>query len=583
MKAKTERKKRPAAPSAPPKAAVPRRGWLTSLAAGAAVVLAFWAYGPVLHGPFLFDDTVLPFSLSAASASLLDWIRGVRPVLMASYWLNTRLSGDDPYSYHVLNVAVHLAAAALVFLIVRRLLEWSHSLPARRTLLAGFAAGLFLLHPVQTEAVAYVAGRSEALSMALLLAAYALFLYRRQTAIAWWTVLPVLALYGLAVLSKEHTIVLPALLLLTDFWWNPAFSFRGARANWRLYAPLALGAIGAAALFWKAILNSPSAGFGLRDLTWYQYLFTQGRALFVYPAEFLLPVRLNADWDFAISRTVFDHGAVFGLAALAALAAAAWRYRRRFPLACFGFFAYLVLMAPTSSILPIADPLAERRLYTGMLGLLLIVADFAGRIRTDPKKLAAAFAALLLAATAMTHARAEVWADPVTLWEDTASKSPHKRRVLFQLATAYAGDYTDLARCRQAVSEYREVAQSWPPNYDLLIDWALAYDCVNQPDLALEKLRQAASLDATAHVYTQMAKVYAERRRWDEALDALNTAEKLDPNFATTYAYRGKVYFSLNRLPEAVADYRRALALDSSLENVVGQDLAVAQARLAGR
>ena len=545
MKAKAEKKKRAAAVAQP---AAPRRDWRPYVAGGAALAAAVWAYAPALNGAFLFDDTALPFALPDAAAPFPTWVRGVRPVLMASYWLNARISGDDPFSYHVVSLMIHLAAAALVFVIVRRLLEWSQAPAARRTLLAGFAGGLFLLHPVQTEAVAYLAGRSEALSVTMVLAAYAVFVYRRQAAIGWGTMLLVVTLFGLAVLSKEHTIVLPALLLLTDFWWNPGFSFRGARANWRLYAPLALGAAGAVALFWRVILYSPSAGFSLRGVTWYQYLFTQGRALFVYPAEFLLPVRLTADWDFPVSRGVFDHGAIFGLIALVALAAAAWHYRRRFPLACFGFFAYLVLMSPTSSVLPIADPVAERRIYLGMLGLLLIVVDLVGRVRMDSRKLAAVLVTVLLAAAAITHARAAVWADPVVLWQDTASKSPHKRRVLFQLASAYA----DAGRCQDAVEEYHKVAQEWPPDYDLLVDWALAYDCVNQPDLALEKLREAANMETTAHVYSQIAMIYAKRRRWSEALDALAIAERLDPSYAVTYAYRGKIFFNLNRVAEAV-------------------------------
>ncbi|HTT63386.1 MAG TPA: hypothetical protein VMG35_16135, partial [Bryobacteraceae bacterium] len=394
MKAKPG-KKRQAAPA--PRPSPPRRDWRPYLAAGAALLAALWAYSPALHGPFVFDDTALPFTLTSASAPLLAWIRGVRPVLMASYWVNTALSGEDTFSYHVLNLVIHLIASGLVFLIVRRLLGWSQAPDARRTLVAGFAAGVFLLHPIQTEAVAYVAGRSESLSVTLLLAAYAVFLYRRRAAIAWGIVLLVLLLYGLAVLSKEHTVVLLALLLLTDFWWNPGFSLRGIFRNWRLYAPLALGAGFALAFFWKTIRNSPSAGFSLRDVTWYQYLFTEWRALLVYPAEFVLPARLTADWDFPFSRGVFDRGAIFGLIVLVAIAIAAWHYRRRFPLACFGYFVYLVLMSPTSSILPIADPLAERRLYLGMLGLLLIVVDFVGRVRVDSKKLAAALVAVLLA------------------------------------------------------------------------------------------------------------------------------------------------------------------------------------------
>ena len=89
----------------------------------------FWAYSPAVHGPFLFDDNFLPFASDAvASAPLSAWMRGVRPVLMASYWMNARLSGADPWSYHVLNVVIHLVAGGLVFLAVRRLLEWAKCL-----------------------------------------------------------------------------------------------------------------------------------------------------------------------------------------------------------------------------------------------------------------------------------------------------------------------------------------------------------------------------------------------------------------------------------------------------------------------
>src|ERR1019366_1405626 len=146
-------------------------------------------------------------------------------------------------------------------------------------------------------------------------------------------------------------------------------------------------------VFRGLITNATSAGFGLKEFTWYQYFFTQCRALWVYIGLFLLPVNLSADWDFAISRTVLDKGAIAGLVALVAVAAAAWHWRRRFPLAGYGYFAFLVLMAPTSSILPIKDPVAERRLYFAILGLLLILVDALARLRVERKALAVAAAA----------------------------------------------------------------------------------------------------------------------------------------------------------------------------------------------
>jgi tetratricopeptide (TPR) repeat protein len=544
-------------------------------------MLAFWVYQPALHGAFLFDDAALPFAMPSASASFFDWVRfsAARPVLYITYWMNSRISGDDPYSFHVFNVIFHLIATGFIFLIVRRFVEWTWpaSSATRRNLLSGFAAAVFLLHPVQTEAVAYLAGRSDSLSVMLLLGAFAAFLYRPRREISWPIVIAVLALFGAAVLSKQHTIALPVLLLLTDYWWNPGFSWKGARGNWRLYGLMAAGAAVAASLYWQLLRNSPSAGFSLKSVTWYQYFFTQCRALFVYIGQFILPIHLDADWDFPFSRTIFDHGAIFGLIALIVFVALAWRYRRRFPLATYGFLAYLILMAPTSSILPIADPITDRRLYLSMISLLLIVVEILGRVRVQPKTLAAVCAVVLLALAAATRVHAAIWSDPVKLWQDTAEKSPNKRRVRFQLAMSYY----DAGQCAFAIPEFEKTAQLERPNYDLLVDWALAYDCANQPDQAIAKLRQAAMQDASAHVYSQIGMIYAKQSRWNESLDALAMAQKLDPNFMATYYYRAGVHLAQNEVVEAIANYRKALQLDPTYKPAL-EGLATAEARLRG-
>ena len=375
--------------------------------------------------------------------------------------------------------------------------------------------------------------------------------------------------------------VLPVLFVLTDFWWNPESRVRSVRANWKLYATLAVGAAGGVALFWRLITGAGtggSAGFSMKDFTWYQYLFTEFRVFFAYMFNFVLPVNLNVDWDFPISHTIFEHGAILGLAGLLALAAVAWRYRRTFPLAGYGYFVFLVLLAPTSSIIPIQDPIADRRMYLPMLGLILIAIDLIRRLKVEPKMLATFAAALLVAATLATHARAEVWSDPILLWQDTARKSPNKMRAHFQLAFAYF----DQGRYDLAVAEFQETAKRKPPTADLLLDWGLAYDGLNQPDKALEKLRQAAAIEPTAHVYTQIGYIYAKRSQWTEAMQAFNTAEKLDPNLAITYMYKGQVYLATNQAAAAVAEFEHALALDFRL-GVAQEGLATARQRLSGR
>jgi tetratricopeptide (TPR) repeat protein len=554
-----------AAETKPGKARTPQsRPWLPFLlVALVAVALTFWAYEPSMYGPFLFDDTYMKFALPGADTPLSQWIQGVRPLLMASYWLSSRMAGDNTYAFHFGNVLIHLAAGGLMGLILRRLLEWAGVADPKRSWMAAFGAALYLLHPLNSEAVAYLAGRSEALSTAFTLAAYAVFLYRPKPAVSWPVAAAVFLLFGAALLSKEQTMALPALLLVTDFWWNrvspeEAFSLQGVRANWRLYAPLALAAAGGLYLFRNLFVAGGNAGFGLKDFTWYQYFFTQCRALFVYVFEFVCPAWLNIDWNFSISHSLLEHGAIFGLVAWVALLVGAWLLRRRFRLASFGLLVYLLMMAPTSSILPIADAIAERRAYFSMLGLLLILLEFVVRLRLAPRTLAIVCTLVAIAAGAATHARAALYSDDVAIWTDAVQKSPANYRAHFQLAQSE----TDAKSCDEAVQEFQRAANIKGADYNLLVDWGLAYDCLNRPELAIEKLQIAANLEPTAHIYTQIAFVYAKRNQFPQALDALRIAERIDPRFPSIYVYRGKIRLKLGQIQAAANDLQMAIRLD---------------------
>ncbi len=540
--------------------------WIYALAAAAVFFVAFQIYAPAIRGPFLFDDSALPYHSPNFSDSVRAWLSGVRPLLMFSYWINYQIS-QEPSGFHITNIGIHILNSFLIFFVVLKLQRLSTSQAPKSPapqLLAGFAAAVFLLHPIQTESVSYIAGRSETLSVLFLLSAFAVFLYRPSVEISWPVSLAVLAIFGAALASKEHTLVLPALLVITDYYWNPGFSFQGIRRNWRLYAPIAVGAV-AGLVFVARILKSAggSAGFGIKEFTWYQYFFTECRAFFVYLRLLIFPAGQNLDWDYPISRNVFDHGAIVALVAILALAAAAIYFRRRYPLASYGFFVYLLLMAPTSSFVPIRDPIAERRLYLPMIGMLLVVVAALQYVRLDRRKLAGALAAVVAVLAVVTYQRNELWASDIAVWEDAAAKSPGKQRVHFQLAHTYFTHH----RCQDAVSEYAAGARVEKPDYGLLVDWGLAYDCLNQPDEALAKLREAALLDSTAHVYTQIAMVYAKQSHWPEALAALAQAEKIDPGYDMIYDNRGGIRARTNDPAGAAADYRHALALNPSNEH----------------
>jgi tetratricopeptide (TPR) repeat protein len=289
----------------------------------------------------------------------------------------------------------------------------------------------------------------------------------------------------------------------------------------------------------------------------------------VYLRLFFLPSGQAVDYDFPISRNILDQEAVLGLIVLLAMIGAAVYYRRRYPLACYGLFTFLILIAPTSSIIPIRDPISERRLYLPMIGLLLIVLEIllegVRRLRISRTALGAALSALLVIAAALTFRRNIVWSGAIPLWEDAVAKSPGKARAHFWLGRSYF----DANRCQDAETQYEAVAKLETPEPRLLIDWALADNCLNRSDEAIAKLERAASLEKTAHVYSQIAMMYAKTNRPEQAFQALATAEKLDPRFEITYIYRGQMFEGVNNLPAAAQQFQRALAINPRNEQAL--------------
>jgi Tfp pilus assembly protein PilF len=528
--------------------------WPWAVAAGA-LFLVFEAYTPALNGAFVLDDRALAFDNPKVSAwDFAEWVRGVRPFLMTSYWLNYESGGTDPYGYHATNVFLHFLGSAVIALVAMRLVAMAGVAGRARTLCGVFAGGLFLLHPVQTESVAYVASRSEVLSVLLYFSAFALFLYRGSERIGVLRALAIVALFGAAVSTKEHTLTLPVLLVLADAWWG----LGGLRRNGIVYGLMAVMAAGGAVLVWRVLAAANTAGFNVQGLTPATYFFTQCRVLWMYVRLFFLPYGQNVDPDVAVSSGILDHGAILGLAAWIAVVTVAWIYRKRFPLASFGVLMFLLLLAPTSSIVPIRDVLAERRLYLPFLGLALVCVEVLRRLDFKPM-LATSLAALAIS-TVLTYQRSAVWESPQALWEDAAAKSPQKLRPRFQLAYAYY----ELGQCPQAAENYERASKLGAVDAPLLVDWALALDCAGRGEEALARLRTAAAMEPSAHVYAQIGMVYGKQRKMALALEALQQAEQMDPRFEMTYVYRGNVYEVSGDRVAAAREYQRAVDINPS-------------------
>ncbi|MCL4841357.1 MAG: tetratricopeptide repeat protein [Bryobacteraceae bacterium] len=503
-----------------------------------ALVIALIIYLPALRGPFVFDDLTLPVLQKQNSGEWTQYLTAVRPLYYLNLLAQYRLHGDNPLPFHLVNWLLHALNALLLYGIVSRYCRLAE-LPGRDAVVAAaFGAGLFLLHPLNTEAVSYIASRSEVLSVLFAFLAWRLFLDRREPRLGLGAMAGILALLALALAVKEHVIALIAVFLLTDF------LFGGWRANLRFYLPLGLFGAGAAAHLLARASNT-TAGFGVEGVTPAAYFTTQGAVIWRYLQLSVLPVGQSVDHAIPIGLSIL------GIAGWAAIAAVAlWLWRKGPKLALFGWLVFLAMLAPTSSIVPIADAMAERRLYLALPGLVLLGAPWVRQAK--PWLLGGVLVALAL----VTWNRNEKWASSEALWRDAIAGNPANARAQFQLAHAL---YLD-GRCADSLPHFERADQHGGAETALFVDWALALDCAGQPDEALAILGRARE---ESHLrWSTMGMIEGKRGRSVEALAALDRALELRPRFAMSWVYRGNVLVGLGRRDEAAENFRRALQID---------------------
>jgi len=400
-------------------------------------------------GIYQFDDYNVIVREAGAQSPAAWWASqpGIRPLLKLSYALN-RASPFGLAGFHAVNLAIHLACTLLVARLLLGLVPDGERADRDARLAAWGGAALFALHPVQTEAVTYLSGRSTSLAALFALASIVAWLRGIEApGQRRWQVLSVLA-FGAGLLCKEFVAVVPLALLLCAATRAPAGS-RWLRPALRRSAPHAglvlLALLAAAALpRYRMLLETSLA---TRDPL--ANLATQAHGIAWLVGQLLRPDRLNADPALP-AATGFDTpslliGAALGLALIGGL----WALRRR-PATGFALLWFLLWLAPTNSLLARLDVANDRQLYLAIVGPAWAGARWLLR-RRAPVARRAALAVLVALAGALgiaTHLRNHVYADEIGYWADVARKAPHNARAYTNLghALALAGRRDDAAR-----------------------------------------------------------------------------------------------------------------------------------------
>jgi tetratricopeptide (TPR) repeat protein len=609
--------------------------WGVFLACGLIVLAALAAYCNSFSGPFILDDSVAITNnpsikhLGSVLSPPASSTAGGRPLINLTFALNYALGGLNVWGYHALNLAIHIFAALILFGVVRRTLrehptpnaqhptsKASHSLhglsSAEALPLALAVAVIWVVHPLQTEAVTYISQRAESL-MGLF---YLLTLYcfiravecrsgftpdiRLRPSFASATEgkqayggqvsginpdlqpkrgnppnsqLPALnvqfstfnsriwslgsifcCLLGAA--TKEVMVTAPVLVFLYDRTFV-AGSFREAwRLRWRYYLGLACTWLLLARLMTG--LGQRSVGFD-QGVTWWNYALTSCRSVVLYLKMAVWPHPLVFDYGAAlISRPADAVPYALVLAALLTAVLIALRYRPGIGFAGAWFF---LILAPTSSVVPVAgQPIAEHRMYLPLAAMVVWVA--LGLYRLIGRRSVMILLTLAAGLGWLTVQRNQDYKSELSIWTDTVTNCPDNARAHSILGNVLL----DLpGRLPDAIAQY-EVALRIDPNYaeaHLNLGNVLRGMPGRLPD-AITQYEAALRLDPISvptHVNLGTALLSAPGRLSD-AIAQFRAALRLDPDLAEAHNDLGNALFNLpGRLPDAIAQYKAALRL----------------------
>ncbi len=543
------------------------------LAALALAGLAFAAFIPALSCEFVnYDDpqyvTKNPQVKGGLSADGARWafntfdaanwhpLTWLSLQLDASLWRNPE-GGPDPWGFHLTNVLLHAANAALLFLALRALSGAFWRSVA--------VAVLFAVHPLRAESVAWVSERKDVLCASFgLLALWAYAGYARAPSVPGYLLVAVPV--ALSLMAKPMLVTLPCLLLVLDWW-----PLRRARAvsDWGRLAVEKLPLFVLVSASAAVTLHAQAAGGAVKHreegFTPAARVENAAVSYAAYLAKTAWPANLSVHYphpvyDFDATATLLPAKAAGAALLLAAVTAGAVALRRRAAYLLVGWLWYLGTLVPVIGLVQVGgQAMADRYTYLPQVGLLIAacwgVADLA-RARPQAVLGAGALAAVVLAA--VTQTQLAVWHDSLSLWDHARRTSGESPAVLVNLGEALEqrGDLEG------ALRHYESAMRLDPDTAQIRLDLGNALQGLGRFDEAARQFEEACKLAPDAPLgYSNLGNLLLQQRRLDEAARQFEEARKRDPNMAEIPYNQGLVAEARKDYAGAAEFYSEALRL----------------------
>lgn len=536
---------------------------------GIITLLIAAAYSNTIHVPIIFDDyaTLVENTHIHSLSSFIDLISpplnrglGWRPFANISFALSYALSGLDPWAHHLFSIAIHSCAALALFFVIKETLKakpLDHLFNKDATMVAGFIAIIWAIHPVQTQTITYISQRTEALMGMMYLITLYTFIRGTKINDTRWYILSVTCC-TLGIMSKEVMITAPVVILVYDRTFL-AGTFKDAlKLRRKIYASLCLSWI-PFFLILKTIKRQ-AVGYGM-GVTWYTYALTECKAVITYLRLCIWPNPLVFDRGAHFLHTAYE-AIPYALPLGLLLIATVYTLIRKPTLGFLGAWFFIIL-SPTSSVVPVAEvPIAENRIYLPLVAVVCLIVTgiyfFLGK-----KTLIILCPIIIISCLLITTLRNTDYISSISIWKDTVAKDPTNTRALNNLGYLMLNQKEQR---KEAESYFREAIRLRPHYSDALtnLGMVLADDPTKQNEAIKDYLEAIKYSETNAEAHSCYANLIAKiPGKKQEAIHHLLVAIDLKPyssEFHNNYA--AIIADDPTKRQEAISEYKKSLALN---------------------
>ena len=553
--------------------AISRQRWLIVIP----IILSVVIYWQTLRFDFVtYDDYELVYENSSYLSQLSNIVTSFkthvftthrtesayyRPLLLVSYIADYQMWGLNPTGYHRTNLLFHALTVMFLFLLVERL--------TREKIVALVCSALFAVHPIQTEAVSWVAGRNDVLlGFFIVLMMYAYVRYRENPATHqryfWMTAIA----FACALSTKESAAFYLLLLPLYDLCYRPfipggIFDRRFLR-DFSLIVFILLLYLGVRSIIFGEIIGAERLYGGGTNL-WDRVQQIPG-LLTAHCLLLVLPLRLSVVHPLEQLPWIHSPWSWLGIAATVALGILLWWSWKNDKILFFGVAWLAVGLIPTLNLFPVAVQILEHRLYVPMMGFAfavnrgayLLAGVQSGAIRKERVFIMLAGIVIVLCLV-LSYARVPVWKNSETLWNDAIEKAPTYSRSYFNLA----GWYFERREYTKTTELLEKFITLVPDDYLAHSKLRQSYYLAGRYSDAVRICRKMIALSPTNfNRYTEAAELYMQLQQPDSAIAIYTSGIERNPGSHQLCDLLGRVYVRVNREGEAERWFRRAIEIN---------------------